>query len=31
MVSKIEEGIRRKFSNAIVTIHPEPVRHLEER
>lgn len=28
MISKIEESIRRQFSNAIVTIHPEPVRPL---
>ncbi len=26
MVSKIEDSIREKFSNAIVTIHPEPGR-----
>jgi len=24
MISRIEEGIRQKFDNAIVTIHPEP-------
>ncbi len=26
MISQIEESVRQKFSNAIVTIHPEPVR-----
>ena len=26
MISHIEEGIRQKVNNAIVTIHPEPVR-----
>ncbi|MGA8903507.1 MAG: cation-efflux pump [Candidatus Bathyarchaeia archaeon] len=26
MISRIEEGIRQKINNAIVTIHPEPVR-----
>jgi len=25
MISKIEESVRKKFDNAIVTIHPEPV------
>ena len=25
MISKIEESIRQKFDNAVVTIHPEPV------
>lgn len=31
MVSKIEEGIRQKFGNAIVTIHPEPIQPHERR
>jgi cation diffusion facilitator family transporter len=26
MISRIEDSMRQKFSNAIVTIHPEPVR-----
>jgi cation diffusion facilitator family transporter len=26
MISRIEEGVRQRISNAIVTIHPEPVR-----
>lgn len=26
MISRIEEGVRQRFSNAIVTIHPEPIR-----
>jgi cation diffusion facilitator family transporter len=26
MISKIEESVRQRFENAIVTIHPEPVR-----
>jgi divalent metal cation (Fe/Co/Zn/Cd) transporter len=25
MISKIEESIRQKFDNAVVTIHPEPI------
>ena len=29
-ISRIEESIRRKFGNAIVTIHPEPVRATEQ-
>jgi cation diffusion facilitator family transporter len=26
MISRIEENVRQRFANAIVTIHPEPVR-----
>ncbi len=26
MISRIEDNVRQKFSNAIVTIHPEPVK-----
>jgi len=26
MISRIEENVRQRFVNAIVTIHPEPIR-----
>jgi len=26
MISRIEEGVRKRINNAIVTIHPEPIR-----